>query len=115
MSWAPPAATANRPEPGVAQVMVTPAVRMVSSCVRPIIPWMAMTAPGAAVATALRRPASLLPVTVGVAGQGPGPPPGPGVRAGGPAGRAPAARVAGPPPPNGASGPTPFAPTIASP
>ena len=72
MSWAPPPATANSPEPGVAQVTVTPAVRMVSSWVRPIIPWMAMTAPGAAVAMALRSPASSLTVTVAVVGQAAG-------------------------------------------
>src|SRR5437867_186573 len=71
-SCTPDPATANRPEPGVAQVTVTPAVRMVSSWVRPIIPWMAITAPGAAVAMAVRSPASSLTVTVGVAGQAAG-------------------------------------------
>src|SRR2546422_4548784 len=40
---------------------------------RSIIPWMAITAPGVAVAMAVRSPASSLTVTLGVAGQAAGP------------------------------------------
>ena len=68
-SCTPDPATANSPEPGVAHVMVTPPVVIVSSWVIPIMPLMAMTAPGVAVAMALLSPASSLTMTVGVAGQ----------------------------------------------
>ena len=72
MSVTLPPGTANRPEPGVAQVMVTPAVRMVSSWVRPIMPWIPMTVPGVAAAMAARSPASSLTVTVAEVGQAAG-------------------------------------------
>src|SRR2546430_15742019 len=69
MSWAPPPATANSAEPGVAHVMVTLAVRIVSSCVIPMIPWTPITVPGVAAAMAARSPASSLTMTVAGVGQ----------------------------------------------
>src|SRR5437762_3511567 len=72
MSVALPPGTANRPEPGVAHVTVMLAVRTVSSWVRPIMPWMPMTVPGVAAASAARSPASSLTVTVAGVGQAAG-------------------------------------------
>src|SRR5882672_891354 len=60
---------ATSPDPGVAQVSLTPSVAIVSSAVTSIVPLTAITSPGRAAAMAARSDASSDTVTVGFAGQ----------------------------------------------